>query len=219
MTHYGRARTTHCPRAHIGLKQERRTVDGSEAAYLRARAAITASLIGPAGDLLPKRTDLVADDWAPTPSQAREIGFNENKVKTAKVEALLSGFLEDEAVSWELVDAADSHLQRLTKNQQALKSAKARTQRITQKTAPGLDGLAVYFFVECGGAAGIIHKLGMSRAGSAAVANVIVVPDLGAAPLDVVLVAGLAGVALASPVCFDSEGRKGDALLSPGPPP
>ena len=89
MTHYGRVRQTRTERAHKGLPQAKRTVDGSEAAYIRARAAITASLIGPAGDLLPNRTDLVADDWAPTPSQAREIEFNENKVKTAKVEALL----------------------------------------------------------------------------------------------------------------------------------
>ena len=75
---------------------------------------------------MPKRTDLIDEEsWVPTPEQAAGITFNENKVQVAKVEALLSGFLEKEAVTEELVHAAEEHLLRVTKNQRELRNSKA----------------------------------------------------------------------------------------------
>ena len=108
---------------------------------------------------------------------------------------------------------------KITKSQHALQSAKVRNKRITQKTAHALDGLAVHFFVVCGGAADIFGKLGMSRAGNATLANAIIVPSLDAAPgVHFSRWFGWRGHRFPS-VFLRARARKGDAWLSPGSPP
>lgn len=97
---YGRPRSCRQAREHKGIPQPKRQEDGSEAAYLRVRKAITKSLVGPIGELMPKVQGLGEATF--NDKQVKELAFNDRKQRRAKVEALMSGYLESTEVTDDL---------------------------------------------------------------------------------------------------------------------
>eukprot|EP00959_Pyramimonas_sp_CCMP1952_P070824 1478912-Pyramimonas_sp.AAC.1 len=80
---FGRARVTKRPREHKGLPMPKRTRDDTEAAFIRVRNAITSSLSGPVGDILPKQESTVTlGDLSD--KQLEEMLFNQKKIDKAK---------------------------------------------------------------------------------------------------------------------------------------
>ena len=210
---YGRVRKTISKREHKGLPQVKRTVDGSEAAYLRVRSNITQSLLGPAGDVLPQRTDLL-DGMEPTDQQMDEFQFNENKRKIAKIEAVLSGTIDDCDISEDLLREVELHLVTITKNQKDRKAVKARRKVLCQKMPQSLEGLTVFFGEGCEDAStpANIRKVGATRTDTAVHAHIIIVADLETSPPDLWLAAGLGGAVLASMVYFNTGGKSGGCM-------
>lgn len=91
--HYGRPRRPpRSPRYHKGLPQRKH--DTGEAAFVRMRNNATSSLLGGAGKLLPRRSDLTNPEEYFLDSQFKELTFNRAKMAENKIRSSLDGFLE-----------------------------------------------------------------------------------------------------------------------------
>ena len=210
MRAYGRPRCTKAERVHAGLSQGGKQT--GEAAYLRARDAITTSLCGETGRLLPRRHDLEDVDNM-TDKQMGEFLFNDDKVELAKVEAFLSGYLEADAVTPELLEAATQHLHSLTRKQHILNLDKNRKRKVLVKESKSIDGANVFFEAACNMFTDIqLARLHVVRSASRADASLFIVAVPEQASPKIQFAARLVGGTIATPEHLTSSGQRGAAM-------
>ena len=140
-------------------------------------------------------------------AQLKELSFNEQKVKTAKAEAYLSGALADDACDGVVELLAANHTTKLAKNQKARTAAFNLKRRRVVKAPHDIAGTIVFFEpgVEPLGDAQL-RRLGVTR-GTRATSNLFATVAPEKASPKTKFVAGLCGGVICNRSYITSGGR------------
>jgi len=207
--HYGRpAAPPAMERAHKGLPMPKRRRTG-EASYLRTRDHITTSLTGELGQILPSKEFNVTEADL-SAKQKRELAFNAKKEQVSKIEALISGTLDESHVDAELLEAAVAHMDNLTKKQHELNLEKARKVKALVKPKQSVLGAKVFFETGCNSfSASELHSWQVDVCDKRGDANLFIVKVIENASPKVQLVAKIVGARIATSVYLKTGGREG----------
>ncbi len=176
---------------------------GGEAGFLleckKATQALADVQLAPQATVEPQLTEA---HWA-------EIRFNEKKVDTARIEALLANHLTPSEITPQLLAEAEEHLKKLAKNQRERTRDTKRVRCLVTKSAVNVEGAHVWSVAP---ASVDLARAGVVQASSPAATDIIMMNDPANAPMHLLFTAGLVGATIATPQYVETGGQIGAAL-------